>query len=215
MNLILEELIKLKDLKVKEDLTISKLLFNNNDSLILFKNGKNTEISEESYPYNKIYYLIKGIAKIIINKKEYILKENDIIGINKDTLIGIESLEDLIYLELNLLGENNMNKKIEERILNINDLLDYEEGSIVNLNLSSTDSMMIALMAFDKDQGLKEHKAPGEALLTILEGTCLLGYEGKEYVLNKGDSFGFKKNGRHSLKAITKFKMMLILEKDN
>lgn len=200
--------------KVKEDLTISSILYQTQDSLILFRNAKGTEISAEYYNYHKFYFLIKG--KLLIknaNNKIY-LNDFDIIGIDKNTLVELNTIEDSIYLEFNQEGEGIMNKKIIEDKFEISSLLDYEEGSIVNLNLSTTDKTSISLMAFDKGEGLTEHKAPGEALLTIVDGTCVLGYEGVEYTLTKGDSFGFKKGGRHYLKAIEKFKMVLILEKE-
>ncbi len=200
--------------KVKEDLTISSILYQTQDSLILFRNAKGTEISAEYYNYPKFYFLIKG--KLLINNayNKIYLNDFDIIGVDKNTLVELITIEDSIYLEFNQEGEGIMNKKIIENKFEISSLLDYEEGSIVNLNLSTTDKTCVSLMAFDKGEGLTEHKAPGEALLTIVDGTCILGYEGVEYTLTKGDSFGFKKGGRHYLKAIEKFKMVLILEKE-
>ncbi len=200
--------------KVKEDLTISSILYQAQDSLILFRNAKGTEISAEYYNYPKFYFLIKGNLELISANKKIYLNDFDIIGIDKNTLVELNTIEDSIYLEFNQEGEGIMNKKIIEDKFEISSLLDYEEGSIVNLNLSTTDKTAISLMAFDKGEGLTEHKAPGEALLTIVDGTCVLGYEGVEYTLTKGDSFGFKKGGRHYLKAIEKFKMVLILEKE-
>ena len=214
MKLKLEEIVNLKKEEIKEDCTVSKILFNNNDSIIMFKNSKDTEISEESYDYLKLYYIIKGESQFILNKNRLDLKENDVILVNKNSLIGVNTIKDTIYLEFNLIGDINMNKKIVENVFNVKDLIDYEEGSIVNLNLSTSKNTSISLMAFDKGQGLTPHRAPGEALLTILEGSCILGYENKEYILKAGESFGFKKNGLHSLKADERFKMMLILEKE-
>ncbi len=214
MNIKSDEIINFSKLPVKEELTISSILYNNTDSLILFRNGRGTEISAEYYNYLKFYLCLKGEVLFTYANSKTTLNSFDIIGIDKNTLYKIDNLEDSIYLEFNLEGEGNMNKKIIENKFSVCDLLDYEEGSIVNLNLSTTDKTSVSLMAFDKGQGLTEHKAPGEALLTIVDGTCILGYEGSEYTLTKGDSFGFKKGGRHYLKAIDKFKMVLILEKE-
>lgn len=214
MNIKSNQIIRYSEFPVREELTISSMLYNNIDSLILFRNASNTEISAEYYNYLKFYLVLKGEVLITRAGIKTILKEFDIIGINKNTLYKIDNIKDSIYFEFNLEGEGNMNKKIIENKFNVKDLLDYEEGSIVNLNLSTTDKTSISLMAFDKGQGLTEHKAPGEALLTIVDGTCILGYEGVEYTLHAGDSFGFKKGGRHYLKAIEQFKMVLILEKE-
>ncbi len=214
MNIKSNQVIRFSELAVREELTISSILYNNVDSLILFRNASNTEISAEYYNYLKFYLVLKGEVLISSANDKTILKEFDIIGMDKNTLYKIDNIEDSIYFEFNLEGEGNMNKKIIENKFSVKDLLDYEEGSIVNLNLSTTDKTSISLMAFDKGQGLTEHKAPGEALLTVIDGTCILGYEGVEYTLHAGDSFGFKKGGRHYLKAQEQFKMVLILEKE-
>ena len=58
------------------------------------------------------------------------------------------------------------------------DLISYEEGSIANLDLAHTDNMKFVLMAFDEGTGLTPHRAPGNAILTALEGKAIIGYEG-------------------------------------
>ena len=61
------------------------------------------------------------------------------------------------------------------------DLISYEEGSIANLDLAHTDNMKFVLMAFDEGTGLTPHRAPGNAILTALEGKAIIGYEGQDY----------------------------------
>ena len=39
------------------------------------------------------------------------------------------------------------------------------------------------------------------SILTALEGKAIIGYEGKDYELNAGESFRFDKNGLHSVTA--------------
>ena len=55
------------------------------------------------------------------------------------------------------------------------------------------------------------NRAPGNAILTALEGTAVIGYEGTDYTLNAGESFRFEKNGLHSVTAKGRFKMSLLL----
>lgn len=57
----------------------------------------------------------------------------------------------------------------------------------------------------------KELAAPGEALVTALDGEAVIGYEGKEYSIHAGENFKFDKDGRHYVKAAKKFKMALLL----
>ena len=74
-----------------------------------------------------------------------------------------------------------------------------------------TDNMKFVLMAFDEGTGLTPHRAPGNAILTALEGKAIIGYEGQDYELTAGQSFRFDKNGLHSVTAQGKFKMSLLL----
>ncbi|MDO5536067.1 MAG: cupin domain-containing protein [Desulfovibrionaceae bacterium] len=91
------------------------------------------------------------------------------------------------------------------------DLLPYEEGSIVNMDIASNDAMKFVLMAFDEGTSLSPHRAPGDALIFALEGQAVIGYEGAEHVLRAGENFRFAKNGLHSVKADGRFKMALLI----
>lgn len=66
-------------------------------------------------------------------------------------------------------------------------------------------------MAFDAGTGLIPHRAPGNAILTALDGKATIGYKGHDYELTAGQSFRFEKNGLHSVTANEKFKMSLLL----
>ena len=56
------------------------------------------------------------------------------------------------------------------------DLISYEEGSIANLDIAHADNMKFVLMAFDEGTGLTPHRAPGNAILTALEGKAKFGF---------------------------------------
>lgn len=64
---------------------------------------------------------------------------------------------------------------------------------------------------FSLGAGLTPHRAPGNAILTALDGKATIGYEGHDYELTVGQSFRFEKNGLHSVTANAKFKMSLLL----
>lgn len=96
-------------------------------------------------------------------------------------------------------------------VLKLKDLISYEEGSIANADIVHNDTMKFVLMAFDEGTGLTPHRAPGNAVITALEGKAVIGYEGKDYTLSEGESFRFEKNGLHSVTASGRFKMSLLL----
>ena len=104
---------------------------------------------------------------------------------------------------------NNLVKAGE--VMKLKNLIQYEEGSISNLDIVSNTTMKFVLMAFDEGTGLQPHRAPGNAIIFALEGKAVIGYEGKDYTISAGENFRFEKNGLHSVTADGKFKMALLL----
>ena len=70
------------------------------------------------------------------------------------------------------------------------------------------------VMAFDKGEGLSPHSAPGDALVIPLEGEAILSVGDKSYEIKVGEQLVFPKNIEHSVRAKTKYKMLLILSID-
>lgn len=90
-------------------------------------------------------------------------------------------------------------------------LVPYQAGKIVNMDILRNDKMKFVIMAFDAGTGLSEQAAPGEALIFALDGEGIIVYEGKEHQVKAGDNFHFAKAGLHSVKATQQFKMALLL----
>ena len=96
------------------------------------------------------------------------------------TLCGVQSPEGVIYTEIIAEKEINMNNAIQAgEALKLANLIAYEEGSITNMDVVHNDKMKFVLMAADKGTGLSAHRAPGNAIITVLEGKAIIGYEGK------------------------------------
>jgi quercetin dioxygenase-like cupin family protein len=55
-------------------------------------------------------------------------------------------------------------------VLNMKDLVTYQEGSIVSKEIIKKPTGTVTLFAFDMDQGLSEHTAPFDALVCLLDG---------------------------------------------
>jgi quercetin dioxygenase-like cupin family protein len=99
-------------------------------------------------------------------------------------------------------------------ILNVKDLTQYQEGSIVSKMLVNKDNGTITLFAFDEGQGLSEHTAPFDAIAHIIDGNVEITISGKKYNLKAGEMIIMPANEPHGLSATTKFKMMLIMIKE-
>jgi quercetin dioxygenase-like cupin family protein len=69
----------------------------------------------------------------------------------------------------------------------------------------------VTLFAFDEGQGLSEHTAPYDALVYILDGEANIVRSGKSIRLKRGEITIMPANEPHALKAVTRFKMMLVM----
>ena len=105
-----------------------------------------------------------------------------------------------------------MNQAIKAgEVFTLAQLVPYQEGRIVNMDVVSNSKIKFVVMSFDAGTGLSEHAAPGEALIFALDGEAIIGYEGSEHHIKSGEQFHFAKGGLHSVKAIKQFKMALLL----
>ena len=96
-------------------------------------------------------------------------------------------------------------------VFKLAEVVPYQDGKIVNMDVVHNDNMKFVVMAFDEGTGLSEHAAPGEAMIFALDGEGVIGYEGKDHPIKAGENFHFAKGGMHSVKASGKFKMALLL----
>jgi len=69
----------------------------------------------------------------------------------------------------------------------------------------------VTLFAFDNGEGLSEHTAPYDALVVDIEGEVEIRIAGKKSLLKEGDVMIMPANKPHALKALTCFKMMLVM----
>ena len=98
-------------------------------------------------------------------------------------------------------------------VLDLESLLDYQEGAVVSRMLLNKKVGTVTLFSFDKGEGLSEHTAPFDALVYVLEGKVEIIISKKPYVLKKGQMITMPANEPHALKALEQFKMMLIMVK--
>ena len=108
------------------------------------------------------------------------------------------------------LSEHN---KENPEILDLESLLAYQEGSVVSRMLMNKKIGTVTLFSFDKGEGLSEHTAPFDALVYIIDGKAEIIISKKSYILEKGKMINLPANDPHALKALERFKMMLIMVK--
>ena len=108
-----------------------------------------------------------------------------------------------------------MKQEVAEKLIgqqaNTIDLLDYQEGSIVSRTLIDKKAGTVTLFAFDEGQGLSEHTAPFDALVHIIDGEAEITISGKTLQVKGGEMVVMPANQPHALRALKRFKMILIM----
>ena len=109
---------------------------------------------------------------------------------------------------INMNSDNLLGKAVK-----LIDLVSYNEGSIVSRTIIDKTTGTCTLFAFAEGQGLSEHTAPFDALVYLLDGEAEVTISGKALYLKEGDMVIMPANEPHALRAIKKFKMMLVMIK--
>lgn len=97
--------------------------------------------------------------------------------------------------------------------INLFSTAQYQQGAVVSKVLLKKRSGNITLFAFDKGEGLSEHTAPFDAYVHVLDGEAEVAISGNQNILQAGDAIIMPAGEPHSLKAITAFKMVLVMIK--
>ncbi|MBP7120747.1 MAG: cupin domain-containing protein [Methanolinea sp.] len=100
---------------------------------------------------------------------------------------------------------------LKGRVLALRDLVNYQDGAVSSRMIVNRKAGSITLFSFDENEGLSEHTAPYDAVVTILDGECEVWVAGTTYQMKEGDTIIFPANAPHALSAITRFKMMLTM----
>lgn len=202
-----------KDNQMVEGCTISKAIQEGRNSIIYFSLAAGTDISAEVFPYHKLILVAEGSLEVY-GDNHYVrtLTAGDSIVTLTDTPMGMRTTSGAIYTEIEIQKEDIMNNVIKAgEVFKLAELIPYQDGKIVNIDVAHNDKMKFVMMAFDKGTGLSEHSAPGEAIIFALDGEGVIGYEGEDHLIKAGENFHFAKGGLHSVKATEKFKMALLL----
>ncbi|MFH1305164.1 MAG: cupin domain-containing protein [Candidatus Omnitrophota bacterium] len=91
--------------------------------------------------------------------------------------------------------------------------VNYQNGSIVSKEIVKGRTGSVTLFAFDKGEALSEHTAPFDALVYIIDGEAEVVISGKSFRPGTGESMIMPANEPHSVKAVDRFKMMLVMIK--
>jgi quercetin dioxygenase-like cupin family protein len=106
-----------------------------------------------------------------------------------------------------------MKEDIISEVFNLTEVIDYQEDSVVSRTLIKKKTGTVTLFAFDQGQALSEHTAPFDAMVYIIDGEVEITISGKAFHLNTSEMIIMPANEPHALKAVKKYKMLLIMLK--
>ena len=97
----------------------------------------------------------------------------------------------------------------------INNLIEYQENSVVSREIIKKETGTVTIFAFDKGEGLSEHTAPFDAMVQIVDGTAEIVISGNKNIVETGEMIIMPGNVPHALNAVERFKMVLTMIRSN
>lgn len=199
----------------------SKILFQSDYGRItLLSMGKGEEISAETMPNTRFFYLIEGECHLQFISERKEMKLKSFLLVPENSFYSIHAVENSIFLEIEydrggiFMSEvKTIQHLTRANTFSLKEEISYGEGQITSKNLLSNPSMVMTLMAFDQGESLAAHKAPGDALVSILEGEGKFIIDGRENIVREGENIILPGNISHAVEAITSFKMLLTIVK--
>jgi len=98
---------------------------------------------------------------------------------------------------------------------NIENLIEYQENSVVSREIIRKETGTVTIFAFDKGEGLSEHTAPFDAMVHVVDGTAEIIISGNKNVVEEGELIIMPGNVPHALNAVERFKMVLTMIRSN
>lgn len=194
--------------------TVSRSLADGAAGIVRFSLDAGTDISAEAYPIPKLLVAEFGQMEVALPGAALSVPAGSGCVVPAGAPVGVRAVQPVVYLEIEITDkEQSMDENIKPgEVFALSELVPYQEGRIVNRDLVNTNAMKFVVMAFDAGTGLSPHAAPGDALVTALDGKGVIFYEGQEHPIEAGQSFRFAKGGMHAVKAVDeRFKMSLLL----
>ncbi|MCX6696322.1 MAG: cupin domain-containing protein [Methanoregula sp.] len=106
---------------------------------------------------------------------------------------------------------DNVREDLQEKVLTINDLIAYQPGTVASRMIVFKKAGTITIFSFDTGEGLSEHTAPYDAVLTVTDGEAEVQIAGAPFTVRQGEMIIMPANKPHAVFAKQRFKMMLTM----
>lgn len=106
-----------------------------------------------------------------------------------------------------------MTDKITPKVEVLKDMVEYQEGAVVSRTLIDKPMGTVTLFAFAEGEGLSEHTTPYDALVQVMDGEVEITIGGEAFHLGDGEMIVMPAEVPHALRALGRFKMLLVMVK--
>lgn len=108
-------------------------------------------------------------------------------------------------------GPDKKREELIGKVLATNDLVQYQDGTVASRMIVFKKTGTITLFAFDAGEGLSEHSAPFDAVLTVTDGEAEITLAGSPFTIRTGEMIILPANIPHGVQARQRFKMTLTM----
>lgn len=191
----------------------SGLVFRDDLEIHMYFLDKDEEISEMKAPYDNLIFVLDGELEMGPDPSAR-LKEGDAFVLPPNVQVSLYAVKPNKHISILLPMEQELIKNVEKsKKMVAKDMVAYRPGQIANLTLVRRDSLNMSVIAIDAGEALNTHSAPGDALAFCLDGEGEIVIGGEPFILKEGEAIVMPKDIPHSVKGVTKFKMLLVLVK--
>jgi quercetin dioxygenase-like cupin family protein len=104
--------------------------------------------------------------------------------------------------------------KVTPKVEVLKDMVEYQEGAVVSRTIIDKPQGTVTLFAFAEGEGLSEHTTPYDALVQVMDGKVEITIDSKAYSLDEGEMIVMPADIPHALRALSRFKMLLVMVKN-
>ncbi len=101
-----------------------------------------------------------------------------------------------------------------EGVIALAELVQYQPGAVVSRTIVKKPAGTVTAFAFDAGEGLSEHTAAFDALVVMIDGEAEISISGVAHHVSGGHVLRLPANKPHALKALERFKMLLVMIKE-
>jgi quercetin dioxygenase-like cupin family protein len=102
---------------------------------------------------------------------------------------------------------------LKARAVALTGLVNYQDGAVVSREIVGQPTGTVTAFAFDAGEQLSEHTAPFDAMVIDLDGHGDITIGGAVHRIGPGEMIIMPAGVPHAVRAVTRFKMLLVMIK--